>query len=132
MTRKQWKKIETKWQQKALTEYNWAKHLKNCQPVFLTENKFKSHSINLYPQVSKFRLSRCLCHRSIFVLILIWYGTWHHYVCNDHWHNYFLKLYQVARASAQSIFLRCLWFLQSSFLCFLFFFLEMTKYNNIC
>jgi len=26
-----------------------------------------------------------------FVLLLLWYSMWRHYVCSDHWHNYFLQ-----------------------------------------
>ncbi len=45
------------------------------------------------------------------VLFLIWHCMWCHHVCSGHWYNYFLKPGQSVRASAQSIFPWCLWFL---------------------
>jgi hypothetical protein len=34
---------------------------------------------------------------------------YHHHVCNDHWHHYFLQPDHAVQATAQSSFLRCLW-----------------------
>ncbi len=42
-------------------------------------------------------------------LLLLRYSMWRHCVCSVHWHNYFQQPGQAVRASAQSIFLRCLW-----------------------
>jgi hypothetical protein len=58
-----------------------------------------------------FRLSRWLCQGNVFVFI---FDLVQHVVplfCSGHWHNYFLQLGQAVRASIQSIFLRCLWFM---------------------
>ncbi len=45
----------------------------------------------------------------IVVLLWFWYSMWCQNVCSGHWHNYFLQPWQAVQASAQSIFLWCLW-----------------------
>ncbi len=50
--------------------------------------------------MSIFRISKWLCHGSVFVLILLWYVMWHHYACSGHWHNYFMQHGQAACAGS--------------------------------
>ncbi len=40
------------------------------------------------------------CHYTeCFVLFLLWYSMWRHYICSGHWHNYFLQPGQLVQAS---------------------------------
>ena len=66
-------------------------------------NRLKKQLNEFYPWVSKFRIRWWLWHANAFVLILLWYNMWRHYICCDHWHIHFQQLGQVVRASAQSI-----------------------------
>ncbi len=39
----------------------------------------------------------------VFVLILLWYSMWRHYICSGHWHNYFMQPGKGVWASAHCI-----------------------------
>jgi hypothetical protein len=41
---------------------------------------------------------------------MLWHSKWRHCFWNGHWQNYFMQLGQAVRASARTIFLRCVWY----------------------
>ncbi len=77
--------------------------------LVLAGNEIKKSLNKFDPCMSMVRRSRWLWQGNVFVLIFDLVQHVAPLFYSGHWHNYFLQLGQVVRASVQSIFLRCLW-----------------------